>query len=63
VFSFDIVSPLRSSAAEAELLDVVDKMILEFRGMKGAGQNEYEFHVNHESGRLFLTFFGIVSAH
>ena len=50
--SFDIISPLRSFVAEAELLDVVDKVISEFRGVKESAIAEYEFHVSHESGAL-----------
>jgi translation initiation factor 2-alpha kinase 4 len=50
-FSFDIVSPLRSAAAEVEMIEVVDKVISEFRGGKMASEEAlYEFHVNHESG-------------
>jgi hypothetical protein len=48
--SFDIVSPIRSGVAEAELLDVVDKVISEFRGMRGSAPVDYEFHISHESG-------------
>ena len=47
--SFDIVSPIRSPAADAELLEVVDKVISEFSGMRGSSAVEYEFHVSHES--------------
>ncbi|ODN77808.1 hypothetical protein L202_04931 [Cryptococcus amylolentus CBS 6039] len=47
--SFDIVSPIRSAAAEAELLEVVDKLISEFRGMRGSSSIEYEFHISHET--------------
>ncbi|KAK8850742.1 hypothetical protein IAR55_004662 [Kwoniella newhampshirensis] len=47
--SFDIVSPLRSAAGEAELLEVLDKVISEFRGMRSSSSGDYEFHVNHES--------------
>ncbi|WVQ86282.1 hypothetical protein IAT38_008450 [Cryptococcus sp. DSM 104549] len=47
--SFDIVSPIRCAAAEAELLEVVDKLVSEFRGMRGSSSAEYEFHVSHES--------------
>ncbi|ORY27989.1 hypothetical protein BCR39DRAFT_588886 [Naematelia encephala] len=47
--SFDIVSPIRSAAADAELLEVVDKVISEFRGMRGTSIDDYEFHVSHES--------------
>ncbi|OXG72558.1 eukaryotic translation initiation factor 2-alpha kinase [Cryptococcus neoformans Gb118] len=47
--SFDIVSPIRSAAAEAECLEVVDKVISEFRGMRGTSSVEYEFHVSHET--------------
>nr|ODN99778.1 PEK/GCN2 protein kinase [Cryptococcus depauperatus CBS 7855] len=46
--SFDIVSPIRSAAAEAELLEVVDKVISEFRGMRGSSTVDYEFHISHE---------------
>ncbi|OCF54570.1 PEK/GCN2 protein kinase [Kwoniella mangroviensis CBS 10435] len=47
--SFDILSPLRSGAAEAELLEVVDKVISEFRGMRGSSSVEYDFHISHQS--------------
>ncbi|WRT70924.1 uncharacterized protein IL334_007923 [Kwoniella shivajii] len=47
--SLDILSPLRSSAAEAELLEVVDKVISEFRGMRGSSSVEYDFHISHET--------------
>nr|XP_019007722.1 PEK/GCN2 protein kinase [Kwoniella pini CBS 10737]OCF46503.1 PEK/GCN2 protein kinase [Kwoniella pini CBS 10737] len=47
--SFDILSPLRSGAAEAELLEVVDKVISEFRGMRGSSSVEYDFHISHET--------------
>ncbi|KIY32862.1 PEK/GCN2 protein kinase [Cryptococcus gattii E566] len=47
--SFDIVSPIHSAAAEAECLEVVDKVISEFRGMRGTSSVEYEFHVSHET--------------
>ncbi|EAL17471.1 hypothetical protein CNBM1630 [Cryptococcus deneoformans B-3501A] len=49
LLSFDIVSPIRSAAAEAECLEVVDKVISEFRGMRGTSSVEYEFHVSHET--------------
>jgi translation initiation factor 2-alpha kinase 4 len=49
LISFDIVSPIRSYAAEAELLEVVDKVISEFRGARGSALVDYEFHVSHES--------------
>lgn len=50
--SFDIVSPLRSAAAEVEMIEVVDKVIAEFRGGKSAsGDSGYEFYINHESGK------------
>lgn len=48
--SFDIVSPIRSAAAEAELLEVVDKVISEFHGVRGSTPIEYEFHISHDSG-------------
>lgn len=35
--------------AEAELLEVVDKVVSEFRGAKGAAMVEYEFHISHET--------------
>lgn len=47
---FDIISPLRSQCAEAELLDVVDKVIVECQGGKAASLHDYEIHVSHESG-------------
>ncbi|WWC92548.1 uncharacterized protein L201_007507 [Kwoniella dendrophila CBS 6074] len=56
--SFDILSPLRSSAAEAELLEIVDKVISEFRGMRGSSSVEYDFHINH--GIVLETILGFV---
>lgn len=51
--SFDIVSPIRSQVAEAELLEVVDKVMTECQGHRGGGTHtEYEIHVSHESGEL-----------
>ncbi|WVF67821.1 hypothetical protein IAT40_002582 [Kwoniella sp. CBS 6097] len=47
--SFDILSPIRSGAAEAELLEVVDKVISEFWGLRGSSAVEYDFHISHES--------------
>ncbi|WVR08793.1 hypothetical protein IAU60_005851 [Kwoniella sp. DSM 27419] len=47
--SFDILSPIRSGAAEAELLEVIDKVISEFRGMRGSSSVEYDFHISHET--------------
>ena len=55
LISFDIVSPVRSGVAEAELLDVVDKVISEFRGIRASSLMDYEFHVSHENGELSLT--------
>jgi translation initiation factor 2-alpha kinase 4 len=49
VYSFDIVSPLRSFVAEAELLNVVDRLVLEFRAMQGTSSSEYELHISHET--------------
>jgi len=51
LLSFDIVSPIRSPAADAEMLEVVDKVISEFRGSRGGTPSDYEFHVSHESSR------------
>lgn len=54
-YSFDIVSPLRSAAAEVEMIEVVDKVIAEFRGGKSAPEDSgYEFYINHESGKFML---------
>lgn len=50
------MSPIRSAAAEAECLEVVDKVISEFRGMRGTSSVEYEFHVSHETGELIVIF-------
>ncbi|ORX40873.1 kinase-like domain-containing protein [Kockovaella imperatae] len=47
--TFDIVSPLKSAVAEAELLEVVDKVISEFQGIRASTPVDYEFHINHES--------------
>jgi len=48
--SFDIVSPLRSAAADVEMIEVVDKIIAEFGGGKGGLEaNGYEFHISHET--------------
>lgn len=49
---FDIISPIQSWAAEAEMLDVMDKVVRELSGGKAMGA-EYEFHVSHESGESF----------
>lgn len=56
--SFDIVSPIRSPASDAELLDVVDKLLSEFRSMRGSSPADYEFHINHESSE-YLTYVGL----
>lgn len=50
------MSPIHSAAAEAECLEVVDKVISEFRGMRGTSSVEYEFHVSHETGELLFIF-------
>lgn len=51
--SFDIVTPIRDLCAEAELLELMDKVIAECQGAKGASTHvEYEFHVSHETGEL-----------
>ena len=48
--SFDIVSPLRSAAADVEMIEVVDKIIAEFGAGKGGLEaNGYEFHISHET--------------
>jgi len=47
--TYDIISPIRSYVSEAELLDVMDKVISEFRGIKGSSVTEYEFHISHET--------------
>ena len=46
--TFDIISPFRSYAAEAEALDVVDKVLAEFKGAKSPAFADYELHVSHE---------------
>ncbi|KAK4689653.1 eukaryotic translation initiation factor 2-alpha kinase 4, partial [Tremellales sp. Uapishka_1] len=46
---FEVVSPLRYLAADAELLEVVDKVISELRGAKGSTFDDFDFHVSHES--------------
>lgn len=46
--SFDIISPIQSSAAEAECLDVIDKVVSEMGGSRGGG--EFEIHISHETG-------------
>ena len=53
--SFDIVSPIRSAAADAELLVVVDKVFSDFRDMRGSASADYEFHVSHETSELILS--------
>lgn len=51
--SFDIVTPIRSLCAEAEVLELMDKIVTECQGAKsGSTHVEYEFHVSHESGEL-----------
>lgn len=42
--NFDIISPLRSIAMEAELLEVVDRVVAEFQALATGG---FEFHVSH----------------
>lgn len=42
--NFDIISPLRSMAMEAELLEVVDRVVGEFQALATGG---FEFHVSH----------------
>lgn len=53
--SFDIVSPIRSLCAEAELLELMDKIVTECQGTKGGSTHtEYEFHVSHETGSFLF---------
>lgn len=47
--SFDIISPIRSWAAEAECLDLLDKIVNEMGGSRGGG-GEFEIHISHETG-------------
>lgn len=54
--NFDIVSPLRSMAVEAEMLEVVDRVITEFQALSTGG---YEFHVSH--GNLLAIMLGKVA--
>jgi translation initiation factor 2-alpha kinase 4 len=55
--SFDIVSPLRSAAAEVEMIEVVDKIIAEFRGTSLASEAAgYEFHISHETSKWIQPF-------
>lgn len=42
--NFDIISPFRSMASEAELLGLVDKVITEFRGFS---TYNFQLHVSH----------------
>ena len=42
--NFDIISPFRSMASEAELLGIVDKVITEFRGFS---TYNFQLHVSH----------------
>ncbi|KAN0065323.1 eukaryotic translation initiation factor 2-alpha kinase [Thecaphora frezii] len=44
--SFDIVSPERSAAAEAEALAVVDELLAE---IPGVASESWDIHINHES--------------
>ena len=46
--TFDIISPFRSPAAEAEILDVVDKVLAEFKGARNPAFADYELHISHE---------------
>jgi translation initiation factor 2-alpha kinase 4 len=56
--TFDIISPLRSTAAEAEVLDVVDKVLAEFKGARSPAFADYELHVSHEG--VLATIMGAV---
>jgi hypothetical protein len=42
--NFDIISPFRSMASEAELLGIADKIITEFRGL---ATYNFQLHVSH----------------
>jgi translation initiation factor 2-alpha kinase 4 len=53
--SFDIISPIRSWAAEAECLDVVDKVVMEMGGSRGVS-GEFEIHISHETGNSIAPF-------
>jgi hypothetical protein len=60
--SFDIVSPLRSAAAEVEMIEVVDKIIAEFRGTSLASEAAgYEFHISHETSKWIQPFSRLTS--
>ncbi|KAI9637172.1 kinase-like domain-containing protein [Dioszegia hungarica] len=56
--SFDIISPIRSPAAEAELLDLIDKVLAEFKDGKTSAFAEYDLHVSHEG--VLATMLGAV---
>jgi hypothetical protein len=43
--NFDIISPFRSMASEAELLGITDKIITEFRGL---ATYNFQLHVSHQ---------------
>jgi translation initiation factor 2-alpha kinase 4 len=46
---FEIISPVRSLAAEGELLELMDRVVLECLGPKQSAVVDYEFHISHES--------------
>jgi translation initiation factor 2-alpha kinase 4 len=41
------------------MLEVVDKVISEFHGVRGSTPIEYEFHISHESGKLVCDEHGL----
>ncbi|KAJ9104140.1 hypothetical protein QFC19_004124 [Naganishia cerealis] len=44
--NFDIITPFRNMASEAELLGIADKIITEFRGLSGY---DFQLHISHHT--------------
>jgi translation initiation factor 2-alpha kinase 4 len=47
--AYDILSPVRSMASEAEIMSVLDKIIDAFPGL--TRRHEWEFHITHQAGQ------------
>lgn len=45
--AYDILSPVRSMASEAELISVLDRILDSFPGL---AEREWEFHISHIAG-------------
>ena len=46
--AYDILSPVRSMASEAEIISVLDKILDSFPGLHK--RHEWEFHISHQAG-------------